>query len=274
VHFDREEEWPMNLRGAVGIVTGSSSGVGAASARMLAERGCRVLVNCVRSVESGERVVAECKALGADAALCPADISIDNDCRRLAETALERWGRIDVLVNSAGTTKYVSHYDLEGLASEDFVRIFSVNTLGPFQMARAVAPHMKTSGEGAIVNVSSIAGLRGTGSSIAYGVSKAGLNTLTVSLARVLAPEIRVNTVCPGFVQGRWVREALGDAYEDHKAFWEKNSPLKKAATPEEVAATILWLVESAILTTGQTIVTDLGMTLGPIGSRPTNTRR
>jgi len=264
----------MNLRGAVAIVTGSSSGVGAAVARMLAEKGCRVVANCARSVADGERVVAECQALGTDATLCPADVAIDADCRRLAETALKRWGRIDVLVNSAGTTKYVSHYDLEGLSSEDFLRIFSVNTLGPFQMARAVAPHMKARGEGAIVNVSSIAGLRGTGSSIAYGVSKAGLNILTQSLARVLAPEIRVNAVCPGFIQGRWVKDALGDDYEKHMASWQNTSPLRKAATPEEVAATILWLVESAVLTTGQTIVADAGMLLGPAGSGVTGQRR
>ena len=256
----------MDLRGSVAIVTGSSSGIGAASARMLAEKGARVLVNCVRSVEDGERVVAECKALGSDAALCQADVSDDADCRRLADTALERWGRIDVLVNSAGTTKYVSHYDLEGLTSDDFKLILAVNTLGPFQMARAVAPHMKASGEGAIVNVSSIAALRGTGSSIAYGVSKAGLNILTQSLARVLAPEIRVNAVSPGFVQGRWLMNALGDAYEQHMANRQMNSPLRKAATPEEVAATILWLVESAVLTTGQVIVTDAGRTLGSVG--------
>lgn len=264
----------MNLRGAVAIVTGSSSGVGAATARMLAEKGSRVLINCVRSVEAGERVVADCKALEADAVLCQADVAVDADCRRLAETALERWGRIDVLVNSAGTTRYISHYDLEGLTSADFVRIFSVNTLGPFQMARAVAPHMKAVGQGAIVNVSSTAGLRGTGSSIAYGVSKAGLNVLTQSLARVLAPEIRVNTVCPGFIQGRWLKNALGDAYEEHKAHWEKTSPLRKAAMPEEVAATILWLVESAVLMTGQTVVTDAGMMLGAAGSGLMGKRR
>ncbi|MGE5302350.1 MAG: SDR family NAD(P)-dependent oxidoreductase [Alphaproteobacteria bacterium] len=264
----------MELREAVAIVTGSSSGVGAATARMLAEKGARVLINCAHDVEGGERVAAECKALGAEAALCQADVSIDADCRRLAETALRLWGRIDILVNSAGTTKSVSHYNLEGLSSDDFIRIFSVNTLGPFQTARAVAPHMKARGQGAIVNVSSTAGLRGTGSSIAYGVSKAALNTLTQSLARVLAPEIRVNAVCPGFIQGRWVKNALGDAYEEHKAHWETSSPLRKAATPEEVAATILWLVESAALITGQTIVADAGMTLGPAGSGVMGKRR
>lgn len=264
----------MDLRGAVAIVTGSSSGVGAATARLLAEKGCRVVVNCARGVADGERVVAECKALGAEATLCPADVALDVDCRRLAETALKYWGRIDVLVNSAGTTKSVSHYNLEGLSADDFIRIFSVNTLGPFQMARAVAPYMKARGEGAIVNVSSTAGLRGTGSSIAYGVSKAGLNVLTQSLARVLAPEIRVNAVCPGFIQGRWLKNALGDAYEEHKAHWETSSPLKKAATPAEVAATVLWLVESAVLMTGQIIVADAGMTLGAAGSGVMGKRR
>jgi NAD(P)-dependent dehydrogenase (short-subunit alcohol dehydrogenase family) len=264
----------MKLRGTVAIVTGSSSGVGAATARMLAEKGARVLINCAHDVEAGERVVAECKALGTEAALCQADVSIDADCRRMAETALKQWGRIDVLVNSAGTTKSVSHYNLEGLSSDDFIRILSVNTLGPFQMARAVAPHMKARGEGAIVNVSSTAGLRGTGSSIAYGVSKAGLNTLTQSLARVLAPEIRVNAVCPGFIQGRWVKNALGDAYEEHKAHWEATSPLRKAATPEEVATTILWLVESAALMTGQIFIADAGMMLGPAGSGVMGKRR
>ena len=141
-------------------------------------------------------------------------------------------------------------------------------------MARAVAPHMRARGEGAIVNVSSTAGLRGTGSSIAYGVSKAGLNVLTQSLARVLAPEIRINAVCPGFIQGRWLKRALGDAYEEHKAHWETSSPLRKAATPEEVAATVLWLVDSAVLMTGQIIIADAGMMLGAAGSGVMGKRR
>jgi 3-oxoacyl-[acyl-carrier protein] reductase len=264
----------MELRGAVAIVTGSSSGVGAAAARMLAGKGARVLINCAHDTDAGERVVAECRAFGTEAALCQADVSIDADCRRLAEAALKRWGQIDILVNSAGTTKSVSHYNLEGLSSEDFMRILAVNTLGPFQTARAVAPHMKARGAGAIVNVSSTAGLRGTGSSIAYGVSKAGLNTLTQSLARVLAPEIRVNAVCPGFIQGRWVKNALGDAYEEHKTHWETTSPLRMAAMPEDVATTIVWLIESAALITGQTIIADAGMTLGPAGSGVMGKRR
>lgn len=258
----------MELTDSVAIVTGSSSGVGAAVARLLAGRGGRVLVNCLQSVEAGEQVVADCKALGADAALCQGDVADDGDCRRMAATAMERWGRLDILVNSAGTTKFVSHYDLEGISSEEFQRILAVNTLGPFQMARAAAPHMKQGGDGAIVNISSIAGLRGTGSSIAYAVSKAGLNVLTQSLARVLAPEIRVNTVCPGFIQGHWLQSALGERYDAALENQLKVSPLKKAAMPEDVAGVALWLIESAGLITGQIIVADTGNTLGPVGSR------
>jgi 3-oxoacyl-[acyl-carrier protein] reductase len=259
----------MELKDAVAIVTGSSSGVGAALARMLAARGARVLVNCRQNVDSGEQVVADCKAAGADAELFQGDVANDADCRRMAAAAMERWGRIDVLVNSAGTTKFVSHYDLEGISSEEFQRILSVNTLGPFQTMRAVAPHMKAGGQGAIVNISSIAGLRGTGSSIAYAASKAGLNVMTQSFARILAPEIRVNAVCPGFIQTPWLMNALGDRYEAALENQENISPLRKAATPEEVAEVALWLIESAGLITGHIIVADTGITLGPVGSRP-----
>jgi 3-oxoacyl-[acyl-carrier protein] reductase len=256
----------MQLKDTVAIVTGSSSGVGAAAALMLAAKGARVLVNCNRTVTDAERVVAGCRARGVDALLCQGDVAEDADCRRMAATAMERWGRIDVLINSAGTTKFVAHHDLEGLTSEDFRRILLVNTLGPFQMARAVAPHMKARGQGAVVNVSSIGGLRGSGSSIAYAASKAGLNSLTISLARVLAPEVRVNAICPAFIQGRWLMDAYGDNYETAKADWERTSPLKKAATAEEVAEVAMWLIEGAPLTTGQMIVCDTGATLGTAG--------
>lgn len=257
----------MKLEGAVAIVTGSSSGVGAATARKLARRGARVVVNCTRRVAEGNAVVAECKAAGADAILAQGNVAVDDDCRRIAAAALDRWGRIDVLVNSAGTTVFVHHADLEDMKSEDFRRILDVNTLGPFQMARACAPHMKAGGQGAIVNVSSVAGLRGTGSSIAYGASKAGLNSLTVSLARVLAPEVRVNAVCPAFIQGSWLADAFGEAYDKMKSDWEKTSPLRYAATPDDIADVVLWLVADAILTTGQMIVCDSGAGLGPMGS-------
>jgi 3-oxoacyl-[acyl-carrier protein] reductase len=259
----------MELKDTVAVVTGSSSGVGASLARMLAARGVRVLVNCSQSVAAGEQVVADCKAQGADAVLCRGDVADDADCRRMVSVAIERWGRIDILVNSAGTTKFVRHDDLEGISSEEFQRILSVNTLGPFQMARAAAPHLKQNGEGAIVNISSVAGVRGTGSSIAYAASKAGLNVITQSLARALAPEIRVNAVCPSFIQGSWLSNALGDRYEAALQNQLDNSPLHKAATPEEVAEVALWLIESAGLLTGQIIVADTGNMLGRLRNRP-----
>ncbi|MHA1108347.1 MAG: SDR family NAD(P)-dependent oxidoreductase [Alphaproteobacteria bacterium] len=259
----------MELTDAVAIVTGSSSGVGAAAARKLAGRGVRVLINCSQSVEAGEQIAAECREIGPDATLYQGDVSNDDDCRAMAAAAMERWGRIDVLINSAGTTKFISHYDLDAITTELFQRILSVNTIGPFQMARAVAPHMKAGGQGAIVSISSIAGIRGTGSSIAYAASKAGLNVMTQSLARVLAPEVRVNTICPGFIQGHWLMSALGERYEAAVENQLAISPLGKASTPEEVADVALWLIESAVLITGQVIVADTGNTLGPIGSRP-----
>ena len=126
-----------------------------------------------------------------------------------------------MLVNSAGTTKFVPQSDLDGLSAEDFQRVFAVNTIGPFQMARAAAPHLKAAGRGCVVNVSSTAGIFGSGSSIAYAMSKAALNTLTIALARVLAPEVRVNAVCPGFVQGRWHLQNLDTAhYDAHVREW------------------------------------------------------
>ena len=151
----------MNLEGAVAIVTGAATGVGAASARALAARKCHVLVNYFLPDHQGEveSVVAACEQSGAQALACQGDVASDEDCVRMAQTAVERWGRIDALVNSAGTTKFVDHADLDGLNADDFQRIFAVNVLGPFQMCRAVVPHMRAVGEGVIVNISSVIGL-------------------------------------------------------------------------------------------------------------------
>ena len=254
----------MDIRDKAAIVTGSASGIGAATARMLAAVGCRVVVNYTKSRKDAENVAADCRAAGAEAIAVQADVSRDADCRRLVAEAVKAFGRLDVLVNSAGTTKFVAAGDLEGLAAEDFQRIYAVNSIGPFQMARAAAAHMKAAGNGAVVNVSSTAGIFGSGSSIAYAMSKAALNTLTVALARALAPEVRVNAVCPGFVQGRWHLQNLDSAeYEAHVREWQERSPLRKAATPEEVAGVILGLITSPDLITGQVIVCDGGANMG-----------
>jgi len=193
----------MNAK--VAIVTGSSSGIGAATAIELSQRGWRVVVNYSKSVQEAQAVAARCK----DAILVQANVSQEADCRRLVQAALDKWGQLDALVNNAGTTKFVPHTDLDGLSAEDFQRIFATNVIAPFQMCRAAAPALKKS-RGAIVNVSSLAALLGTGSSIAYAGSKAALDTVSMSLARVLAPEVRVNVVAPGFVDTPWMVSGYG----------------------------------------------------------------
>jgi 3-oxoacyl-[acyl-carrier protein] reductase len=250
----------MDIRGGVTIVTGSATGVGAAAAKMLASKGCNVVVNYTKSEAEARETAAECEDLGAEALLVRGDVSRDEDCRAMAEAAIAKWGRIDGLINNAGTTQFVEHSNLEGLTADDFHRIYAVNVIGPFQMTRAVAPHMKAAGRGAIVNISSIAGVMGVGSSIAYTASKGALNTMTLSLARVLGPEIRVNTVCPGFIQGRWLRGGLGDeAYEAARAHQERATPLRKAGTPEDMAQAAVWFIEGADLVTGEILIVDAG---------------
>jgi len=254
----------MEIKGGVTIVTGSATGVGAASAKLLASKGCNVVINYTRSESEARETEAACKALGVETILCKADVSKDEDCRRMAKEALDKWGRIDGLINNAGTTQFVNHADLDGLTAEDFQRIYAVNTIGPFQMTRAVAGAMKEQGRGAIVNVSSIAGVMGVGSSIAYTASKGALNTMTLSLARALGPEIRVNTICPGFIQGRWLRGGMGDeAYEAAKAHQERATPLRKAGTPEDMAQAAVWFIEGADLITGEILIVDAGSHLG-----------
>jgi len=187
----------------------------------------------------------------------------------MAEAALDKWGRIDGLVNNAGTTKVAfNHADLAALSAQDFQDIYAVNVIGTYQMIRAVEPAMRKQGQGSIVNVSSIAAVTGTGTSVAYAASKGALNTMTLSLARVLGPQIRVNAVCPGFVETRWLRGALGERYEVARARTAANSPLQKTCTPEDISRAILWLLEGADLVTGEFIIVDGGMHLGSVPSK------
>lgn len=248
----------------VAIVTGSSSGVGAATAKALAARGWRVTINYSRSAEAAEQVAAACRELGGEALVIQANVAEDADCRRLVAKTLERWGRLDALVNNAGTTKFCDHANLEGLSKQDFLDIYAVNTIGPFQMVRAAEQALRASGNGAVVNVASIAGVMGVGSSIAYAASKGALITMTKSLARVLGPEIRVNAVCPGFIQGDWLRQGMGEErYESVRQTLEKTTPLRMTATPEQVAEGILFFIDGPTLTTGETLLLDGGAHLG-----------
>jgi len=250
----------------VALVTGSATGVGAATCRLLAGKGWNVVVNYSKSRNEAEETAAECRKLGAEAIVCQADVAQDADCRRMVDETVKKWGRIDAMVSSAGYTKFVHHADLESMTSDEFLKTLSINLLGPFQVSRAAVPHLKASGNAAIVFVSSVAGLNGGGSSIAYSASKAALNNMTKSLARVLGPEIRVNAVCPAFIEGRWLVEGMGqERYEAYKKNLVATVTLRHAMTPDDVAQQIYWFIDGASVVTGQVLVTDAGFTLGPV---------
>jgi len=245
----------------IAIITGAASGVGAATALLLAQRGHDLVLNYNRSADMMDEVLQACRAAGAEAHPIQGDVARDEVCRALAHEAVGRWGRIDAVVNSAGATRFVPITNLDGVSAQDFHEIFGINAIGPFQLARAAAPHMPEGG--AIVNVSSIAALSGNGSSLPYVASKAALNALTLGLARALAPKVRVNAVLPGMIEGRWMRDGLGGtAYERVKAEYAAASLLEKVATVEQVAAAVAWLLEPACLMTGQLMVVDGGFLL------------
>lgn len=253
----------MAIEGTVTIVTGSATGLGAAIARQLAVKGSHVVINYTKSESEAKDTVAECEAAGVETLLVKGDVASDADCRAMALAAMEKWGRIDALVNNAGITAFADHDDLEALSADDFHRLYGVNVVGAFQMIRAAAPHLKASGAGAVVNISSIAGVTGIGSSVAYAASKGALNTMTLSLARALAPEIRVNAICPGFIGSRWFRDRLGpQGYEKMVANVKKNTPLQAASSPDDIAQTAVWLVEGGRHVTGEVIIADAGLHL------------
>ena len=245
------------------VVTGSSSGIGAATVRLYARHGWNVVINFSRDPVPAEAVAAECRALGVEALCVKADVSSDEDCRRLAAEVDARFGRADVLVNNAGTTKFVALKDLDGLDAEDFQRIYAVNVIGAYQMSRALVPLLQRHPGAGIVNVSSIASMMGVGSSIAYMASKGALNAMTFGLARALGPAIRVNAVAPGFVETPWLKAGLGtERYEQTLQGYKARAALDAVMTPEDVAEAAWWLGAGAAKTTGEVLLLDAGLRL------------
>jgi 3-oxoacyl-[acyl-carrier protein] reductase len=252
-----------DLKGKAAIVTGSATGVGAATAKLLAEHGCNVVINYTKSVNEAEETAKACRNLGVNAITVQANVANDEDCKKLVDACVAEFGRLDHLVNNAGTTKFVAHHNLEGLDADDFQWIYSVNVIGPYQMVKHAAPHMREAGAGTVTNVSSIAGVKGLGSCVAYAASKGALNTMTLSLARALGPEIRVNAICPGMIQGKWLREGMGEELYDRTLQHQlKNNPLKKVSTPDDNARAILMFITGSDLITGQKVLVDGGMHL------------
>jgi 3-oxoacyl-[acyl-carrier protein] reductase len=270
------EDLMKTFEGYACVITGSATGLGAAIARKMASEGARqIVLNHTRSAAEAEETAAICRAAGAEVAIVQGDVSEDAACRAIAAAA---GGRIDVLVNNAGVTRHVpNHADLDALSADDFQRLYAVNVIGCFQMTRAARAGLEASfaarGRAAsVVMVSSIAGVTGIGSSVAYAATKGALNTMTLSLARALAPAIRVNALCPGFIDTRWFPSAYG---EDRTALIRDNvrasTPLKAASTPEDVADVACFLAGDASRhITGETLLVDAGHHLGfaPLAAR------
>lgn len=251
------------------IVTGSASGLGAATAEILARSGARLVINYSSSQKEAEATAELCRKAGAaEVLVAQGDVSKDEDCRKIVAAA-SGWSRLDILVNNAGTTKHVAHGDLDGLSAEDFQRVYGVNTIGPFQMVRAARSLLeagaKASGRpSAVVNVSSVAGISGVGSSIAYAASKGALNTMTLSLSRALAPLIRVNTVCPGYIDTPWFTKGRGEAgAKQVRDSVVAKVPLKVASSAEDIAQLVCFLAMPASSNmTGEVVRMDAGMHL------------
>jgi 3-oxoacyl-[acyl-carrier protein] reductase len=266
--------------GMCALITGSASGLGAATAIALARGGARVIVNYRASAREAEETADLCRAANTSVRVVQADVAIDEDCRRLAAAASE-WGRLDMLVNNASATKHVANSaDLDALSSEDFQRIFAVNTIGPFQMVRAARSLLETGARAAerassVVNVSSVSALNGSGSSIAYAASKAALNTMTLSLARMLAPLVRVNAVCPGYMDTPWWSNGVGqEAADKLREVVKGGVPLRVASKPEDIADVVTFLAGPASRhMTGSIVPVDAGFRL-LVSIAPSDARR
>lgn len=249
--------------GLVVLVTGASTGLGRAIAVAAAQQGARAaIINYASSVAEAEVTAEAVRTAGAEAVLVRGDVGQDADCRRIAAAA-EPFGRIDVLFNNAGITRVAPFADLDALSADDFLDIYRINVVGMYQMVRAARALLEAAGKGAVVNTSSVAGVIGGGSSMAYAASKAALNTLTRSLAGGLAPAIRVNAICPGFMDSPWF-DKLGADAAAVRAQIEQATPLGEASRPEDVAETALFLGSRAARhITGETVIVDAGFHLG-----------
>jgi len=258
----------MSRDGMCVIVTGSASGLGAATAAILAKGGARIVINYASSKKEAEETADLCRKAGGEIVVVQGDVARDEDCRKIVAAAAP-WGRVDALINNAGTTKHVPHGDLDGLSAEDFQRIYAVNTIGPYQMVRAARSLLEASAKAsgrasAVVNTSSVAGISGGGSSIAYAASKGALNTMTLSLARALAPLIRVNTVCPGYIDTPWFTKGRGaaEAAKVRDSVVAKVA-LKRASTADDIAQLVCFLATPPSGNmTGEVVRMDAGMHL------------
>jgi ketoreductase RED2 len=241
-----------DLQGRVALVTGSSSGIGAAIAVMFADLGAQVVVNSASSVEAGQQLAASLP----DAMYVQGDIAEADQAARLVAATIERYARLDIVVNNAGTTAVIPHHDLDAVTKAVWDRILSVNVVGTWNVIHSAAPYLRATGDGVVLNVTSLAGVRPVGSSIPYAVSKAALNHLTVLLANALGPEIRVNAVAPGLIDTQWTSD-----WDTVRAAVRETAPLRRSGQPEDIADACVALIRTKYAT-GQVLVVDGGVAL------------
>jgi 3-oxoacyl-[acyl-carrier protein] reductase len=240
----------------VALVTGSATGIGRAVAVRFAKEGLAVAVNYSRSETEAKETLAEVQKFGVPALLCKANVADEDAVKPMVERCVQELGGLDVLVNNAGTTHFIDHTDLDALTNEVWDDILGVNLKGTFFCSRAALPHLQKTG-GSIVNVTSVAGLQGHGSSIPYAASKAALNCMTKSMARAFAPKVRINAVAPGPVLTRWLADRM-----DHVTRSLAGTPMGRAAIPEDIADAVCFLALGTTLMTGQVVVVDGGRTM------------
>ncbi len=253
----------MDLAKKVAVVTGASSGVGAQTAIKLAKQGVSVVVNYANSQQGALRTCNEIIKHGGQASIFQADISDEKQCISLINNAIEIFGQLDIVINNAGTTEFVDHKDLNALTDAIWQKTLATNLMGPFYVSRAAAPYLEKQGGGEIVMTSSIAGLTTNGSSIAYCASKAGLNSLTKTLANALGENnIRVNAICPGLIDGEWARSGWQENWQAAKDYTLGHSAIKRISTPADIADSIIAVLLGSDNMTGQLITLDSGLTL------------
>jgi len=243
----------VGTQAPVVLVTGSSSGIGAATAERFAREGARLVINSSSSVDEGQALASSLD----DAIYVQGNIAVEEDAKRIVATAVEHYGGLDTLVNNAGTTEFIPHEDLDAVTDEVWQKILGTNLLGTWYVSRAAVPSLRER-RGSIVNVTSIAGLIAGGSSLPYAVSKAALNHLTRLLAAALGPEVRVNAVAPGLIETPWVQR---EGWEQIRAMVERRAALSRTGTPEDVAE-VIWSLAQTSYVTGQVVVADGGVTL------------
>ena len=241
------------LKEKTALITGGATGMGRAIALRLAKEGVNVAINYSRSEKEAIETKSEAEALGVQSIICKADVADDEQVRGMVSKTIEEFGRLDILVNSAGVTYYVDQDDLEGLKDEHWDHIMGVNVKGIFHCCRAAATELKKR-KGCIINITSVGGMTGLGSSIAYSASKAAAISVTKSLARVMAPEVRVNGIAPGIIMTRWV-----EGREEHIKRYSDTTPLKRLGQPEDVSEIAYSLIANMNFVTGQNIVVDGG---------------